>query len=109
VSGSVHQGYKAFATCGPNLTFHHSLELGKVMHERCWRWLAKDHPYQKNQNPIHFNGKEELRSRPKLVITTNTLRSAIEDEAWLGVKNTPRSKGDPLKVNGIKHCTTLYD
>ncbi len=33
VSGSVHQGYKACVTCGPYITFRHSIELGKVVYE----------------------------------------------------------------------------
>jgi hypothetical protein len=48
-------------------------------------------------------------SKPKLVITNDTLRSAVEYEAWLGARNTPGSRGDPSKVSGIKHHNVLYD
>ncbi len=33
VVGCVHQGYKAYPICGPNLTSWHSLELGEVVYE----------------------------------------------------------------------------
>jgi hypothetical protein len=32
-------------------------------------------------------------SKPKLVITNDTLRSAVEYEAWLGARNTLGSRG----------------
>jgi hypothetical protein len=60
VVGCVHQGYKAFPICGPNLTSEHSLELGKVFYEGFRRWLPRGHPYQRNWNPllakVHGNG-----------------------------------------------------
>jgi hypothetical protein len=33
VFGFVHQGYKACATYGLDITFQHSIELGKVVYE----------------------------------------------------------------------------
>jgi hypothetical protein len=48
-------------------------------------------------------------SKPKLVITNDTLRSSIEYEAWLGARNKLGSRGDPSKASGIKHHSVLYD
>jgi hypothetical protein len=48
MSRSVHQGYKACATCGLDITFQHSIELGKVVYEGSRCWLKKNHSYQKN-------------------------------------------------------------
>jgi hypothetical protein len=48
VVGCVHQGYVACATCGPNLTSHHFLELSKVAYEGYCCWLPRAHPYWKN-------------------------------------------------------------
>jgi hypothetical protein len=48
VARCVHQGHKACPICRPNLTFHHFLELGKVVYEGCHHWLPRGHPYQKN-------------------------------------------------------------
>jgi hypothetical protein len=79
------------------------------MYEGSYCWLPKNHPYQRNQNPTHFNGKEELRTRPHLVTTTDILRSATKYLTWLGPGNTPGSRSDSSKVSGIKRCTTLYD
>jgi hypothetical protein len=61
VAECVHQGYKTRPICGPNLTFQHLLELGKVVYEGSQRWLPKGHPYQRNWNPtllakVHGNG-----------------------------------------------------
>ncbi len=48
-------------------------------------------------------------SKPKLIITNDTLRNAVEYEAWLGTRNTLCSRGDPSKVSGTKHHSVLYD
>jgi len=66
-------------------------------------------PYQKNQNPIHFNGKEDHKSRPKPLTTSDILKRTIKYEKWLGARNAPSSRGDPSKISGIKRCTTFYD
>ncbi len=44
-SRCVHQGYKARVSCGPDVTFQHSIELKKVVYEGSCRWLVRDHPY----------------------------------------------------------------
>jgi hypothetical protein len=71
--------------------------------------LPRNHPYRRNQNPAHFNGKEELRTRPHPITTIDILRNAIEYQTWLGVRNTLGSRSDLSKVSGIKPHTTLYD
>jgi len=48
VFGCVHQGYKACVSCGPNVTFHRSLNLGKVVYEGFHHWLPINHPYWRN-------------------------------------------------------------
>jgi len=48
VFGCVHQGYKACVSCGPNVTFHRSLKLGKVVYEGFHHWLPINHPYWRN-------------------------------------------------------------
>jgi hypothetical protein len=73
VSRCVHQGYKTCLSCEPNITSRHFVELGKVVYEGSRRWLARDHPYWRDQNLVHCNGKEELRNRPKLVIALKTI------------------------------------
>jgi hypothetical protein len=78
VAGCVHQGYKVCPICRPNLTSHHSLELGKVVYEGSRCWLPRGHPYQNNQNPNHFSGKKKLRNGPQLVTINDILRSAAE-------------------------------
>jgi hypothetical protein len=42
-------------------------------------------------------------------MASDTLKSAVKYEGWLVVGNTPRSKGDPSKVSGIKHRNAMYD
>jgi hypothetical protein len=42
-------------------------------------------------------------------MASDTLKSVVEYERWLATGNTPRSKGNPSKVSGIKHCSSLYD
>jgi hypothetical protein len=74
VSRSVHQGYKACATCGLDINSRHFIELGKVVYEGSCRWLARYHPYRRNQNLAHFNGKEEQRSKPQPIIALETIR-----------------------------------
>ncbi len=93
---------------GRMLTSCHSQELGKVVYEGFHCWLARDHPYQKNQNPTHFNGKG-LRNKPWPVITNDTLRLATKYETWLGIGNMHSWRGNSSKVNGIKHHITFYD
>jgi hypothetical protein len=61
--------------------------------------LARDHPYQRSQNLVHFNGKEELRNRPQLVITSETISyHIVEYQAWLAIGNTPTFKDDPFNI-----------
>jgi hypothetical protein len=48
-------------------------------------------------------------SKPKLVITNDTLKSVVEYEARLGGRNTLGSRGDPSKVSGIKRHSVFYD
>jgi hypothetical protein len=62
-----------------------------------------------NQNPIHFNGKEDHRSRPEPLTTSDILKRAIKYEEWLGVGNVPSSRGDPSKISDIKRCIAFYD
>jgi len=69
-------------------------------------WLPNGHPYQRNRNPAHFNGKEENRLKLQLMIAIDTLKRVVE---WVGVGNISSSKGDPSKVIGIKHRSALYD
>ncbi len=99
VVGCVHQGYKA---CGPHLTSHHFQKLNKVVYEGFRRWLPSNHPYRRNRNPTHFNGKEEHMFKSQLVTTIDTFRMAVEYETWVRVRNTPSSIGDPSKFIGIK-------
>jgi hypothetical protein len=42
-------------------------------------------------------------------MASDTLKSVAKYERWLTVGNTPRLRGDPSKVNGIKHHSALYD
>jgi len=109
VVGCVHQGYKACPICGLDLTSWHLLELGKVAYEGSWCWLPRGHPYQRNQNLAHFNGKEEHRSKPRPIMASDTLKSVVEYEGWLIAGNTPRSKGNLSKVSGIIHRNAMYD
>ncbi len=102
VARCVNQGYKACPICRPNLTSHDSLELGKVTYEGCRRWLPKGHPYQKNQNPNHFSGKEEFRNGPQEVTISDILRSVAEYGDWLQARNMPSSRGDLSKVISIR-------
>jgi len=71
--------------------------------------VGRDHPYQKNQNPTDFNGKEGFRNKPRPIIANDTLRLATKYEAWLGVGNMHGSKGNSSKANGIKHHIAFYD
>jgi hypothetical protein len=43
------------------------------------------------------------------LITSDIMRHATKYEKWLGVGNTPSSKGDPSKISGIKCCIAFYD
>jgi hypothetical protein len=85
------------------------LGLGKVVYEGSWRWLLRGYPYRRNQNPAHFNWKEKHMSKQRPIMASDTLKSVVEYERWLAARNTPRSKGDPSKVSGIKHRSALYD
>jgi hypothetical protein len=109
VVGYVHQGYKACAICGPDLALHDSQELNKVIYEGFRHWLPSNHPYRKNHNHIHFNGKEEHMLKPQPKITINTLKKVAEYEAWVGAKHMLGSRGDPSKFIGIKRRNALYN
>ncbi len=74
----VHQGYKTCVSCGLDVTSHHSLELGKVVYEGFRWWLPINHPYQRNWNLTHCNGKEELRTRLHPITTIDILKSVAE-------------------------------
>lgn len=98
VDGCVHQGYKAYPICRPNLTSHHSLELGKIVYEGC-REVTH---LKKNQNPNHISGKEEFRNGPQPVTMSDILKSATEYGDWLQAGNMPSSRGDLSKVISIR-------
>ncbi len=56
-----------------------------------WRIsLANYHPYRRNWNLVHLNGKEEHRNKPRPTITLKTIRFAIEYEAWLANGNVKK-------------------
>jgi hypothetical protein len=74
----VHWGYKTCVSCGLDVTSRHSLELGKVVHEGFHRWLPINHPYKRNWNLTHCNGKEELKTRPHPITTTDILKNVVE-------------------------------
>jgi hypothetical protein len=42
-------------------------------------------------------------------MASDTLKSVVKYEGWLVAGNTPRSRGDPSKVSGIKHRNAMYD
>ncbi len=42
-------------------------------------------------------------------MASDILKSVAKYEGWLTTGNTPRLRGDPSKVSGIKHCSALYD
>jgi hypothetical protein len=109
VASCVHQGYKACAICGPNLTSCHSQELNKVVYEGSHHWLPSNHPYRKNHNPTHFNGIKEHMLKLQPMIATNTLKRVAEYEARVGARNMSGSRGDPSKFTRIKCCSALYN
>jgi hypothetical protein len=80
VLGCLHQRYKTCPICGPDLTFWHLLELGKVVYEGFWCWLLGGHPYWRNQNLAHFNGKEMHKNKPRPIMASDTLKSVAKYE-----------------------------
>jgi hypothetical protein len=62
---------------------------------------------QKNPNATHFNGKEKLRGKLHISITTYTLKQEQKMKEWAH-GNVLGGKGYPSKVCGLKHQSTLF-
>jgi len=51
--------------------------LGNVIFEGNQRWLNQNHPYVIHPNAEHFNGHEELRGRPDIIIAAKVKKPDI--------------------------------
>jgi hypothetical protein len=108
VGGFSHQGYAACPWYGPNLGIEHSLELAKQMYSGTRRWLPKNHIYRSVEMKDHFDGRLEMRDKPRMVTIEEQLRYAREYQAWKEAGNRPGASGDPSKVHGVKRVNTLF-
>lgn len=108
VSRCQHQGYKACPPCGFNIVVQWSKESGKAVFEGNRRWLQKTHPYQMHPNAQHFNGKDEMQTRPH-AMTIERLRWVRRTENWVAAGNSLGAKGCPLGTNGMKRECALFD
>lgn len=93
-------------TRGGHKTF---FTLEKKMYIGHWHYLAKGHPYKRDN--IAFNGQMENRSAPPKVSTINFLRRAEEQGAWLVRKRRHASKDrdqDPIHTHGVKRKNIYF-
>ncbi len=102
-----HQGYRACPPCGTNLVNRWSKELGKRIFHGSQRWLRRNHPYRTHLNAKHFDGKKEVRGRPKTTIV-ETLRRTQMTEDWVATSNVFRAKGCPSHKTGVKCWLALF-
>jgi len=99
VSGCQHQGYRAYPPCGTDIVSRWSKELGKLIFQGSRRWLRRNHPYRTHPNEKHFDGKKEVRGRPKTTTTVETLRRAQMTKDWVATCNVLGGKGVPIRQN----------
>jgi hypothetical protein len=102
VSGCQHQGYRACLPCGIDIVNQWSKELGKPIFQGSRRWLQRNHPYRTHLNANHFDGKEEVRGRPKIKITLETLRRSQMTKDWVATGNVLGAKGCPSHKTRVK-------
>ena len=102
LAGQVTKGYRGCPPCGPNVATRRSKSLGKNVYlgHRCY--LAMNHPYRRLKSS--FNGGEERRGLPQILLSCDILRFAKQREDWLLELpiNKEGDKLDPIHKHGVK-------
>jgi len=63
---------------------------------------SKSPIHNSSQYAQHFNGHEELRGRPDIIIVVEAKRQAHRTEKWVVAGNVLGAKGCPSKSSGMK-------
>ncbi len=107
ISSCQHQGYTCLP-CGTDIVNRWSKELGKPIFQGSWRWLWINHPYRTYPNAKRFDGKKEVRGRPKTITTIETLKWTQMIEDWVATCNVLGAKGCPSHKTRAKHWSALF-
>ena len=57
----------------------------------------------------HFNGREEDRGKPNVIIAEEQVQRANEYQTWLDEGNKERGVTDPSKAHGVKRRSILHN
>jgi hypothetical protein len=67
--------------CSPTIESRSSRKLNKLLYYGSWRYLPRNHPYQKAW--VAFNGEIELRATHVRVNVVDTMQWGIKQKSWL--------------------------
>jgi hypothetical protein len=82
--------------------------LGKNVYLAHRRYLTMNHPYRRLKSS--FDGGEERRGPPQMLLARDILRFAKQRENWLleSPMNKEGDKLDPIHEHGVKRKNALY-
>ena len=108
LAGQVTKGYRGCPPCGPNVATRRSKSLGKNVYLGHRRYLTMNHPYRRLKSS--FDGGEERRGPPQMLLARDILRFAKQREDWLleSPLNKEGDKLDPIHEHGVKRKNALY-
>jgi hypothetical protein len=116
ISGLCCKGYKGCPCCGPetesrlartgDVRADRSTKGSKIVYGGIRRYLNRQHPYRRNRR---FNGRPELRSRPRTMSGEDVIRYAAWRQVYLDLGGKEDAKDDPVHFTGVKRLSALYE
>ena len=107
VAGCVTKGYRGCPICGPGTISRRSRALKKnIYNNQARRFLPEGHR-DRTSTIDDFDGRQELRSRPKPVTPDEVIRWGTLRQGWIQRGATPKCD-DRARIYGIKRVSALF-
>jgi hypothetical protein len=107
ISGQQVKGYCGCPICGEFTRAEHSANLRKMTYLGHRRRLAENHRFRRSR--LAFNGEQEFQVAPQRPSGEDIVHMAAAHQHYLQAGGVRDGPDDPVKKNGVKRCSILFD